>query len=216
MAMGSARKFLFDVSFDEAEPPHGRAAAELPPDPAFVRADVDAARTEGYAEGREAALGEAAVSSECRIAAALEKIGNAIPEIVATQKASVAETEKAALALVRAVLQKAVPALCRKDPLSEFEALIVQSLSENLDEPRFVLRVGDAMFDAIEARIAPMTRATGYGGKLVLLTDPDIADGDVRIEWADGGAERDTRRLMHELDIILDRALAHPTASDGP
>ncbi len=114
------------------------------------------------------------------------------------------------------MLQKAVPALCRKDPAAEIEALVVRCLSEALDEPRIVLRVGDAVFDAIQSRLATMTEANGYAGKLVLIADPALADGDVRVEWADGGAERDTRRLMAEIDAILSRNIDAPPAAPLP
>ena len=58
-----------------------------------------------------------------------------------------------------------------------------------------MLRVNDALFDALQRRLAAIAQANGYAGKIVLLADDALAPGDGRIEWADGGAERDTRRL---------------------
>jgi len=35
-------------------------------------------------------------------------------------------------------------------------------------------------------------RAKSFEGRLVVLAEPDIAVGDCRIEWADGGINRDS------------------------
>ena len=35
-------------------------------------------------------------------------------------------------------------------------------------------------------------RAHSFEGRLVVLAEPDIAVGDCRIEWADGGINRDS------------------------
>jgi flagellar assembly protein FliH len=130
--------------------------------------------------------------------------------LIAARAAIVRDTESQAIALLRAVLQKIVPALCRRDPLAELEALVARCLDETLDEPRIVLRVSDAMFDTMQSRLDAMTTANGYSGKLILIADAALAEGDGRVEWADGGAERDTRRLMAEIDAILLRSLADP------
>ncbi len=70
-----------------------------------------------------------------------------------------------------------------------------------------VLRVNDALFDAVQARLAALSQASAFAGKTILLADAALAEGDARVEWADGGAERDTRRLAAEIDAIFARAL---------
>ena len=213
--MARPRKYLFDTSFDDAVPPPGTASGE-PPELPPTRAQLEAARAEGLSQGRTDALFEMAGLVETRAADALVSLDRNVAALLAARAAIVHDTESQAIALLRSVLQKAVPALCRKDPAAEIEALVVRCLSEALDEPRIVLRVGDAVFDAIQSRLATMTEANGYAGKLVLIADPALADGDVRVEWADGGAERDTRRLMAEIDAILSRNIDAPPAAPLP
>jgi flagellar assembly protein FliH len=117
---------------------------------------------------------------------------------------------------MRAIVQKTVPALCKKAPLMELEALIAACLREAFDEPRIVLRVADPDFDAVQRRLGPTTAATGFAGKIVLLSDETLQPGDARIEWAEGGAERDTRRLLRDIDGALARALDALTATAAP
>jgi flagellar assembly protein FliH len=211
--MRSPQKFLFDVSFDEPDPP---VAGRRPPEPVFTRADLDAAQAEGFVQGRGAALAEAAQSSEARAANALEAIERNVSVLLEARAAIAREAERDAVALLRTVLGKAVPALCRKDPLAEIEALIVRCLGETLDEPRLVLRVNDALFDALQPRLAGLAQAHGYAGKLVLLADEALGPDEGRVEWADGGAERDTRRLLAETDAVLTRILDAPSADPSP
>lgn len=200
--MALARKFLFDVSFDAPDPPLE------PGTPAFVGTDLEAARAEAYAAGLQAGLAEAAAGAEARTADAIGALADAAARLLEVRRSASEAIERDALALVRTVLQKAVPALCRRDPLAEFEALVAQCLGELIDEPRLVLRVADQDFDAIEARIGPLVKQAGFAGKLVLLADAALSAGDGRIEWADGGAERTLPRFMAELDTMLARTLS--------
>jgi flagellar assembly protein FliH len=209
--MGRPRKYLFDTSFDDAAPVPplgGGGPDDLPP----TRAEIEAARAEGLSQGRTDALFEMAGLVETRTADAMAALEHGVAALLAARAAITAEIESQAIALVRTVLQKAVPALCRIDPATEIEALLARCLSEALDEPRVVLRVNDALFDAMQSRLGAITQANGYAGKLILIADAALADGDGRVEWADGGAERDTRRLMAEIDAILSRNLDAPPA----
>jgi flagellar assembly protein FliH len=212
--MGRPQKYLFDTSFDDdqLEPIAGQGAAELGP----TRAELEAARAEGLSQGRTDALFEMAGLVETRAADALVALDRSVAALLDARAALARDTEGQAIALVRAVLHKAVPALCRKDATAEIEALVARCLADALNEPRIVLRVADALFDTMQGRIEPMIQANGYSGKLILIADAALADGDGRVEWADGGAERDTRRFMAEIDAVLSRNLAAPPAPPLP
>src|ERR1700728_137331 len=121
--MSAARKFLFDTSFDELEPP--LAAGDAPAALALTKAEIDAARAEGLEQGRAAAIAEISGHIETRAAEALVSLDGHIAALLAARAEIAQETESQALALVRTVLQKSVPALCRKDPAAEIEALVV-------------------------------------------------------------------------------------------
>ena len=40
-----------------------------------------------------------------------------------------------------------------------------------------------------------LARERGFEGRLVVLGEPDLAPGDARMEWADGGVVRDRARI---------------------
>lgn len=213
--MALAQKFLFNVSFDQPETADG-APPRKPYEPSFTRTELAAACAEAASEGRSAAFAEWARSAESRTAAALEVIEQGVAALIAARAEIAREVEQQAIALLRAALRKTLPALCRKDPLAEIEALVTRCLGETLDEPRLVVRINDALFDPIHKRLGAIAQSQGFAGKFVLLAESTLADGDARIEWADGGAERDTRRLAAEIDAVLARALSPTLAAPNP
>ncbi len=57
-----------------------------------------------------------------------------------------------------------------------------------------------------------------YEGKVVILGDADLGPSDCRIEWADGGIERDVRALWEEIDHVLAevQTIEHPNSDQQP
>lgn len=219
--MSAPHKFLFDESFDLPDPPPPARKAPPPPpppppEPTFSKAELEAARLAGLAEGRAQALAEATQAIEQRLADALSALESGLKSLIEDRDSAIGEARRNGLETVRAIVQKAVPVLCRKSPLTELEAMIAECLREAFDEPRIVLRVSDALFEPLQARLGALTLSTGFAGKVVLLADEALGPGDARVEWAEGGAERDTRRLLRDIDEALMRALDTLTATPTP
>jgi flagellar assembly protein FliH len=199
--MSATRKFLFDVSFDKSLAEEAALAA------AAKASEVAAAREAAYAEGRAAALAEAAASREQSVAATLDRVSSTLAELFAAHAETAAALERQALGLVVEMGRRIVPDLARRNGLNEIAALLAQCLREALDEPRIVLRVADNEFEGIRERIAGISEQAGYAGKVVIFADETLASGDCRVEWADGGAERDTARGWHDIEAAVARSL---------
>jgi flagellar assembly protein FliH len=207
--MNAARKFLFDTSFDAEHADALDAPAPQPePEPVVALAELETAREAAYAEGRAAALAEAANSVETRIAGAVERVSSAIEALLAQHGETTRQVEANALELVQEVLRKLAPAVAKRGALVETIELLRASLREALAEPRIVLRIGDPLFEEIKARLTALTEAAGYAGKVVLLADETLGETDARVEWADGGAERDFARTWTDVEAAMGRALA--------
>ena len=206
--MTQPHKFLFDQSFDLPDAPRSvQRKVAPPPEPAFTQAELEASHAVGFGEGRAQALAEATQAIEARVAAALSTIATRLEDALRSREEVVEAAQRRALEAIRAIARKAVPALCRTAPLLELETLVSESLREAFDEPRLVLRVADGIFDAMQQRLSAITGAVGFAGKVVLLADDSLDLADARVEWAEGGAERDTKRLLHDIDGALARAL---------
>ena len=214
--MASPRKFLFDLSFDHAHGPVAVRFQRNTPEPTFTRAELDAACAAARQEGHQAGLAEASASAEGRLASATEALSSGLGALLARADEIRREAEAHALELLRVVAAKAAPALARKEPLAELEAMVIDCLREAAEEPRIVLRVAPGLFDPMRVRLDAITHSHGFAGKFVLLVDDAIGPADGRLEWADGGAERNTQRIARDLDAALERALLNPISAPEP
>ncbi len=214
--MATPRKYLFDLSFDHASGPVAVRFQRNPTEPTFSRADLEAACAKAREEGHQAALTEAAASIDGRLAQAAETLVSSLASLAAREEELRRETETRAVELLRMVAAKAVPALVRKEPLADLEAMVVDCLREAADEPRIVLRVAPDLFEPMRRRLDSIAQGHGFAGKFVLLVDESIGPADGRLEWADGGAERNTARIARELDAALARALLNPVSAPEP
>ena len=212
--MSAVRKFLFDTSFDPglSETAAGERAdlplEKAPPPPSFSEAELEAAREEAFAAGREAGAAEALGGLEQRIATALESATAQIETLLADQAAA-AETRRAvAMRLSIKAIETLFPTLLQSTALAEIEAAIGSALTKLEDEPRVVIRVADEAAEPLRERLAGLGAEARFGGQLVLLPDGALGPGAARVEWASGGAERDSNRLWQELRAVIEAHLA--------
>ena len=216
--MATIRKFLFDVSFDdqagEAEPEiEETVEPEAPPPPTFGEDDLAAARAEGYAQGY--ATGEQAerTRTERLAAEAVQDLAGRLDGLAQDIGAIGAGAERRAVEFGLAVARKLVPELLRREGQREVEAVVRTALRDMFEDPRIVLRVSDGMLDLIKPRVDAIALESGFDGKVVILSEDGMVDGDCRVEWADGGVERSAARLSAQIETAVTRALAGGAAT---
>jgi flagellar assembly protein FliH len=213
--MAAAQKFLFDLSFDG---PAGAAAASgaaprspvTPAEPSFSRTQLLAAETAAREAGHAAGLAEATGRQEERIGHALTVISDSVAALLAAKDGAQRDGERHAIELTQTIIGKLFPALARCNAIAEIAALVAGCMRECADEPRLVLRLPDALFEAAQTRIAPLAATSGFPGKLVILADDTLTGSDCRVEWADGGVERDLARTWREMEAAMIRAIETP------
>lgn len=88
--------------------------------------------------------------------------------------------------------RKLAPTLIAREPFAEIAALASDCFRQLVTAPHIAVRVNDALYAAAKEKLGDIVRARSFEGRLVVLAEPDIAPGDCRIEWADGGINRDS------------------------
>lgn len=217
--MATAKKYLFDVSFDHVAAKAVPAAPPAPPpviEEKFSAAELEAARQAALAEGHDAGLTEAAEAVNTKATVALEAIAKGLVALLDAQDAGAAEAQRQAIEALRVIVAKTVPSLAALAPLAEIEALARKYLIEAIDEPRIVLRVGNNVYEQVRDRLDSIAAASGYGGRIVLLADEHLSGGDARIEWADGGVERNLAEQLNEIDAAMARISDPPAVPTPP
>ncbi len=204
--MKPSRKFLFENAFDFEEPDND--AAQAPPEPTFTAAELEAAKQSAHADGMAAGLDQALRGLERQTAQALEETGRQLASLHERQTKSNEAVQRNALEVAVSVVRKLFPGIEARDGLPEVERVVVDSLQQVLDQPRVVIRVHDALMQALQGRLNHVSEAVGFPGQLVLIADDRLGPSDCRVEWADGGAERIGERIWSEIDAAIDRAFA--------
>lgn len=203
--MTAPRKFDFAFSFDEDEPASTAGGGDDRPSRANAKIK------EAYEKGREAGLAEAQATIERQLAAAAEAIGQGFSKLESTRAAIESEMNRQAIEMASTLVGKALPALARREAMGEVQATVKECLARVLEEPRVVVRVADSLLDSLQARIDALVQESGYAGEVVLLADAGLGPSDCRVEWANGGAERDMGSVWQEIEAAIQRSLSIPS-----
>lgn len=220
--MDTYEKFLFQTSFETAAITRAaeakvaeEAAAEEPPAPTFSEEELAAAKRAAFAEGKAAGIAEAesgiARRTEERLAALTERFGSLVNDI----NCKIAESHKEMLLASMTVVRKLFPRLSVSEGMNEAQAVVEDCLERLREEPRMVVRAADQDLDGLKDHLDSCIQRSGFNGKLVFLADDRLTPGDIRVEWADGGAERDQGALWQEIDGIIERTFDAPQEKPG-
>jgi flagellar assembly protein FliH len=201
--MGAPAKFLFDLDFSTPDSSRPKAATS-----AEIAEQVAAAEARGYRTGFEAAQREAKAESDRRSAQALAEIGNAI-QTIATRFAGIeTRMETEAVDVAVSVARKLCSELVAVEPLTEMEALVHDCFRHLVSTPHLVVRINDQLYDPARERIEALAKQSGFQGRLVILAEPEIATGDCKIEWADGGVVLERAAIEAKIDELVGRYMA--------
>lgn len=190
-------RFTFDVDMGRQSERNAslsdNALAELL---AEARREAHAA---GVAEGERTAVARA----EKQVAGNAEALAGKVAAMAATiddaRKQAAAEAVNLALSIARKLAGRMIAA----EPTAEIEALIVECLQSLEGVPHLVIRCEPMLADRVRDIATSKMTHSGFTGRLVVLGDPDIAIGDARLEWADGGVVRDVRQLSADIDACI-------------
>ncbi len=200
-------KFLFDTSFEPEDMGASVMPGQKPAKPKFGEEDLEKARAEGFAAGMESGRQEAMQSTEQQISQALSAITGQLTGLSQAQVQASERQTRGAVEAALTVLRKMFPRLADRHGLAEIESVVCDCLERLRTEPRIVIRIADSLLDQVEQRVSQLAVRAGFDGKIIFLSQEGLHPGDIRVEWADGGAERDSDRLWHEIDQIITRTI---------
>jgi flagellar assembly protein FliH len=200
--MAAPAKFMFDIDFSAPD----KSREKVPP--AEVAQKIAAAEAKAYRDGFDAGQREAKAESDRRSALALEEIKIAMQGIAARFAGVESRMETEAVDVAVAVARKLCSELIAAEPLGELSGLVGECFSHLVSTPHLVVRVNDQLYEAARERIERLAKPSGFQGRLVILAEPQIATGDCRIEWADGGVVLERAAIDAKIDELVGRYIA--------
>jgi flagellar assembly protein FliH len=207
--MAAKAKYLFDQDFAAVTNPAEKPIA--PSEHALLLAEAE---SKGFRDGFMAAEKEGHSAAARRSAAAFEQIADALDRIARGLADIERQVETEAIELAGAIARKLAPELVLRQPFAEIAALASKCLRHLAHAPHLVVRVNDALHETAKMELEEIARTCGFDGRLVVVAEPEIALGDCKIEWADGGVVRNTAKTDAVIGSAIRRYLgARQTAA---
>ena len=79
-----------------------------------------------------------------------------------------------------------------------------------------MVRINDCLYEAAREKIERLAKQSGFEGRLVILAEPEIATGDCRIEWADGGVVLERAAIEAKINELVGRYMASRDQAGRP
>lgn len=207
--MATPVKFLFETSFDTPSPLQEeieaaeKLAMEAVAPEVYSAADLDAAKQQGYAQGLAAGAEQTGAAIDAQVLRLLDQIGAQMDGLVEDARNSQELAARDSTEMALAIAKKLSAVLISKAPMAGMETMIKTCLGEQYAEPKIVVRVADQMIEPMKQRLDALTRQSGYMGDVVLIADETFDQSKCRVEWADGGAERNPQVLEQTIDSAV-------------
>ena len=188
--MSSAKKFLFETSFDEPDlnsqarkkkKAEVQVEPETPPEPVVptvtltedeLAARIAAAEEAAYARGKSEAEEAQQRSVEDEVARALNGISMFLPGLAATLGQQAEMRSGDSIIVAASIARKLLPEAMAEAAIDEIDDLVRKTIADLIDEPRIVVRVAPDIADEVRERIEPVAESAGFGSRLAIVEDP--------------------------------------------
>jgi flagellar assembly protein FliH len=194
-------KFLFETDFRPGASDTKPVTVGLEEHAARIKEAEAAAFARGFDQGASEARAEA----DKRSGAIIERIATTMNVLDKQLAAVEAKFETEAVEVAVAVAKKLTSKLMEHEPLAEIAALASECFRNLVKCPHVVVRVNDALHEAAREKLDEIIRRCTPDTRLIVLAEPEIAPGDCRIEWADGGVDRDSAAIAAAIDDAVAR-----------
>ncbi|HEV7874143.1 MAG TPA: flagellar assembly protein FliH [Enterovirga sp.] len=167
------------------------------------REALEAAEAAAFARGIEAGRREAELAMQRRLGDAADRIGAGLDAILAEVDSRVAAIEEEAVSFYTLLAGTLAGQALASYPLSTIGEAAAEAFGHLRGVPHLAVRVSDTLVEDVDNLTRRMARERGYEGRIIVLGDQDIAPGDARIEWADGGIVRERKDIQAAVNAVL-------------
>lgn len=228
--MGQFQKFQFDnfVIGEDDQLQKEPAAEVLPVEPETIEAErivpetpdvrdaiveeiityseEEVAAKEKLAEERGYELGfkTAQESFEAQNSRLLEEINNRLLMLAANVGSKECELENQALEIARTAIGKLVPVIEKENAVALVNDFLAKNFKNFKNEAKLAFYFNPEVIPQVQENIARLANIHDFEGKIALHKDASLAASDCRIEWENGGVERNGAKMLEKIDNILD------------
>lgn len=189
-----------------------------PPPPVFREADMeharDASKKIGYAEGFEAGIAQAnteAYGAARDLTHHMARIEEQVAHLISQYDALVAEQSGELSELVLMIARKIAGDALDANAAGAVAGLVNRCLPIVYGKPRVTIELEPAMQVAVEASLRAQLEKAGFEGVIEFRAIAGMEPSDVRIDWGNGAAQRNTASIWQEIEALLQQVPLSPT-----
>lgn len=188
-----------------------RTTIELTPESLEARlAERDA---EAYARGFSDGGSLERNTRDAHLAASISTLMDYLADLDSALRQTLARQDEMGGKLAVALARKLAGRLRMADPLAALDEAFTALVGDMRGEAVVAIAVHPDLVNEAESRLAARAREMLAGFTLALTPDPDLAPGDARITWSEGGALLDQATQDARIDAMIGRIL--PAAGDS-
>jgi flagellar assembly protein FliH len=165
----------------------------------FAADEVESIRKEAHATGRQEALAEATHAQ----AVALSAIAQSATALIEQFDRHIERVRQDSAALALVVARKLAGGALLIAPQIELERFLSDCLHKLYREARLVVTVTPDNADYLRSRLEDLVAQNGFSGRIVIMPEPAMGPGDCRIEWAEGGIEKNLEATFSSIEERL-------------
>ncbi len=236
--MKEARKFLFDnFVIEEKKPVATPVPTEVEPEPVLeeeipqetvvevveelpevktyteeeLNEQLRIAKEEAYENGFKSAQSGIEAKNET----ILNEINGKLLNLITEREQEVKKLEAEFIEMAKAIVLKLVPVLEAENA----EALVNQFIAENFanfnDESKISFYLNPEIIGQVKDNIAKLAAHHDFEGKISLHKDPSLSESDCRVEWENGGVERNSKALNAKMTDLLEKQNPQTETNNG-
>lgn len=211
MIASTAERFKFDTVFS-ADGEIVRAPQRTRPKTSFTPDEVEAIRQEAFAQGSQ----NADAAANAALAQSLHNSASLTLELLRRHDAALDVIRAEASQLAAAIARRVAGHALAHYPMAEISHAVAEALHRFHTESRLIIRVPPALCGPLQARLPQLIDAEGFAGRAMVAGDPALHGADSRIEWQDGGIDRNTDRIFERIETEIARWHAADSANANP
>ncbi len=158
------------------------------------------ARTEGYEAGYQQAKSEQQEERNHL----LSEINNKLMMLSADMSSQNKNADNQVIALCKEIMHKLVPVVEKAQAEKLVKAFLEKNFSQFKDESKLAFYFNPEALPYVQEEISHLANIHDYEGKISLHKDAAMAVSDCRVEWENGGVERNSAKMLAKTDKIFD------------
>lgn len=165
-----------------------------------VAEKIRLAESVAYQKGRDDAAA-AAAENDGRL---LVKIDEELSKVLGDYATLKNNLEEQFRSMAAALVRRLVPTLLEENALELVSRFLEENFKNFAAEPKLSFYFNPDMIGKVQEIIGRMAHVFDFEGKITLHKDSSLALGDCRVEWENGGVERNSADMLDKAVKMLD------------